>query len=602
MLSISSLLSAQSITNANFYTVAHNNGANNVLYKLDAQTNQWAEVGVTNTNSIKAMAANPINNTIYAVDKDTFGTINATTGLFTPIGIIGQANGDIGEVNLNNIEGLTYDLVNNVAIAIHRIESGGICDPTPNSSDLLFKIDVLTGKFVPNAMQGENGDLADYGVVMQTAINTTAIENCSTAVLSDINDIAYNAYTNELYAIQNQEFTGVISILNKVDASVEAVIYNYENADLLGLTFNSLGELFATTGAHAINETANGLKYIDLQNQQTANLPPINVSAINFDFTSLICIMPSNDLALSLTTNFNTANSISIGEEVSFLVNVYNQGELINNNIIISNYIPEGLLLNDVNWTKVPGTNIAEYQFNEVLTPSTNFTVPINFIVDATFTGSEIVNSAEITTSNNDNITDFNGDPLPLSDVDSTPDDINNELLNGGIVVDDAIDGAGPSKNEDEDDHDIATITLIPPVTENLLLKTATSPATCNRAGAAQISILANGVAPFSYKWLNQFDTVIREETNSNFVHVVIGLPADIYNLIVSDATGKVNESLITIPQLSSNNGNLNCEITCPKNLATPNDLLHGVFQAEGTIEINGEITGFEDTEFRICD
>jgi len=53
---------------------------------------------------------------------------------------------------------------------------------------------------------------------------------------------------------------------------------------------------------------------------------------------------------------------------------------------------------------------------------------------------------------------------------------------------------------------------------------------------------------------------------------------------------------------MATNSGNLNCDNTCPEYLSTPNELLNGVFQAEDAIEINGEVNGSQNTEFRICE
>jgi len=166
VLLISFQISAQLSSYSTCYTVAHNNGVNNVLFKFNPQTAQWAEIGLTGTNNIKAIATDPINNIIYAVDGEIFGTIDPQSGLFSAIGSIGTANGDYGAIVLNDIEGLTFDPINKIIYASHRIDSGDLCSPTiPNSLDLLFQIDVLTGKFIANAMLDSNGNFSDYAVI-----------------------------------------------------------------------------------------------------------------------------------------------------------------------------------------------------------------------------------------------------------------------------------------------------------------------------------------------------------------------------------------------------------------------------------------------------
>ena len=449
-------LKAQVFGDLTCYTIAHNNGNANVLFQFSGATSQWTEIGFTGTNNITAIATDQINNIIYAIDGGTFGKINLSTGTFNPIGVIGQASGDFGTIELNNIKGATFDPANEILYATHSIESGELCNPIINSNDLLFQIDVNTGQFINGAMLNSSGSPVDYALIPPSFKST--IGGCANEVLYDVNDIAFNPYTGELHAIQSQKIFGEISIINPVNASIEYVTYDLQNMDLIGLTFSALGNLFGTTGNNALNKPANCFKYIDLQNQQTVNLPFPDPSGNNFDFSALGCLAAYNDLALKLIVDPNTAMPISLGGAVTFLVEIYNQGELDNTDIYISNYIPNGLVLNDPLWTLIPGTNIAEYNFTNQLAKGDNITIPINFTVDANFTGSTIINSAEITASYNTNITDINGNPLPLVDIDSTPNDTNDEVTNGSIIVDDNINGGGPNLNEDEDDHDIATI------------------------------------------------------------------------------------------------------------------------------------------------
>jgi len=440
------------------YVVAHNNGNANILFEFDPITSQWIEVGLTGTNNIKAIAADQTINKLYAVDKDRFGVINPNSGLFTQYGVLGQANGDVGLVNLDNIYGLTFDPTKQEIYATHRVESGDLCNPITNSNDLLFKIDITTGKFKPQAMMDSNGNPADYAVIKEIPVETI-VNGCGIdGTLNDVNDIAYNAYTGELYAIQNQEFVGAISIINKLNASVEQIVHNLEDNDLVGLAFNSLGELFGTSGSNAANEPTNCLKYIDLHNQLTINFSFPDKSGTNFDFRALDSFTPYNDLALKLTIDPNTPDPFRPDSKVTFLITLYNQGELHNDSISIVNYIPNGLLLNDVDWTLIPGSNNAIYHFKDGLAIGEEATIPISFISDANFPGDSIINCAEISASFNKEIADIIGYLLPMSDIDSSPDDTNNEVLNGDIIIDNAINQGGPYKNEDEDDHDIATI------------------------------------------------------------------------------------------------------------------------------------------------
>lgn len=592
------------------YAVAHNNGNANVLYQFNGTTNEWTEIGLTGTNNIKAIATDAINNVIYAVDGGTFGEINAESGLFISIGAIGSTLAQNGtynyeEINLDNIHGLTFDPINKVMYATHRVESGDLCGTVIlNSNDFLFQIDILTGKLKPGAMQDYAGNPLD-NVIMRDILDSTYKWSCTGGLTLpralDINDIAYNIYTGELYAIQHYGYGGGFAIFNPVDAYGEAILLEYHGTDFIGLAFNATGELFGTTGINAVNSPVNGLKYINTESYLTVELPPIDPSGTNFDFRGIDYFTAYNDLALSITIDPEKPNPIIPNDDLAFLITVYNQGKIDNTNINIVNYIPEGLLLNDPNWEMLPGTNKAIYEFEGLLTPLGKVTIPINFSVDINFAAEEIVNTAEITASFNNNITDVNDKPLRLPDIDSWPDDRNKEHIYGSIVLEDEIDQAGPKANEDEDDHDIATINLND-IVENLSLLTTVTPASCNSFGAAEINIFDNSTPPYKHKWQNDLDTIVYLGTTNSATHQVTGLQPDIYNVRVYDASGRLSVFTVEIPLLASNSGNLNCNNNCPGCLITPNSLLYGVFQAEEELEILGFVDGSKDAEFRICE
>jgi len=446
-------LKAQVSSNFTAYTVAHNNGDNNVLFEFKEQSNLWTEIGPTGTNNIKAIATDPINKIIYAVNGDTFGQINSQTGMFSPTGIIGQASGDYGTVILNNIEGLTFDLTNKIMYATHRIESGENCNNIPNSNDLLFQINIVTGQVIVDTMLDSKGEPADYSVIGE--IIATSDFYC---LAYDVNDIAYNIYTGDLYALQNNDTDFGVTIINQIDGTVESYIYDLLSDDIVGLGFNSFGELFGTTGLNAPTSLENSFNFIDLTNQTHTELSNPDATGTNFGFESLDFFGAFNDLALKLTSPATTLAPVSGGDEVVFTITVYNQGQIENNDISINNYIPDGLILNDPTWTLIPGTTIANYVYTQTLAPGSEITISIKFTVDNNFTGNEIKNCASIAASFSPSVTDNNGNFISLSDFDSYPSDYNDELNGRGIVVDDEINQGGYYANEDEDDHDIAII------------------------------------------------------------------------------------------------------------------------------------------------
>lgn len=620
------------------YAVASNNLGPNVLFEYDQESESWAILGEIGPvgGTINAIATDPINNIIYAYDNGNkvLGIIdvNATNStFFTPINTanigngVGTANGDYGPVALNYIKGLTYDPVNMVLYGIHYINSGDYCNPIANTNDLLFKIDVSTGSFIPGAMSDASGVPTDYALIEEAIIGPTKLSgepldditihhkknssciDCTTraALGYDVNDIAYNPYTGELFAAQHHKSSicsPIISILNQVDGSVETyVIDPGDQGDMAGLGFDNFGVLYGTSTNNTVAGYQNTFTKIDLQDQTLQVLPFPDPTGTYFNFEAFDCLTAFNDLALKQVLNPSFTNPIYRGDTVIFNITVYNQGDFDNTDILITNYIPTGLTLVDYNWQAVPGTNTAEAIIPGPLLKGSFITIPITFTVNPTYSGVTINNYAEITSSFNQNVT-YNGDPIPLPDIDSEPDANNNEIVYGNLLIDNEINQGGPNANEDEDDHDIASITVTG-FAGNLLLSTTIKPATCNSLGKTEISLIEEGTPPYTHKWLGPFGSLIHLETNNNTTHTINDLLPGIYYVIVSDAADKISAFVLTVPLLASNSGNLNCTTSiCPKYLETPSDSLFGIFEAEETIEINGFVNGTQNAEFRICD
>lgn len=154
---------------------------------------------------------------------------------------------------------------------------------------------------------------------------------------------------------------------------------------------------------------------------------------------------PRFDLALRKKLTDGQPLNVKAGDIVSFTIEVFNQGNIDATNVVITDYIPADLTLNDANWTAPVGGK-------------TTFTIPslaagaseeieIIFSVDAS-PGTTIINKAEISSATGG------------TDIDSTPDatDGNQPGETGNQLVNDAIDQNGTTGG-DEDDHDLATLT-----------------------------------------------------------------------------------------------------------------------------------------------
>ncbi len=158
---------------------------------------------------------------------------------------------------------------------------------------------------------------------------------------------------------------------------------------------------------------------------------------------------PPFDLALRKKLATGQESTVNAGDNVTFTIEVFNQGEVAAYNINVTDYIPTGLILNDAAWAQ-SGTRAVLNTPIPYLAVGTSTTRNITFTVSPTFTGTSITNIAEIRNADNDT---NSANPLP-TDADSYAD------TNPGndIMTNDVINGA----NGDEDDHDPATITVNP--------------------------------------------------------------------------------------------------------------------------------------------
>lgn len=190
------------------------------------------------------------------------------------------------------------------------------------------------------------------------------------------------------------------------------------------------------------------------------------------------------DLALTKVIN-TTATSFPVypGDDITYTINVINQGTLPAANIEVTDYTPTGLTLNDSDWT-LNGTN-AVTTIAGPIAPGTTTSVDITFTIDSNFTGDSFTNRSEISDDDSEQYgtTDPDSDPDGDGSNDTYGDD-NQEDGNGGNkdtdgdgipdiydtdddgdgildVDDDDDDGDGIPDSEDndndEDDHDPAT-------------------------------------------------------------------------------------------------------------------------------------------------
>ena len=171
---------------------------------------------------------------------------------------------------------------------------------------------------------------------------------------------------------------------------------------------------------------------------------------------------PIYDLALTKQIKAPVKHAYALGDELTFVITVHNQGELVARNIEVTDYLPEGLILKDTRWTFDPQTRKATYQIpGELAVNGSNSSraIDMTVVIDGDFKGSKILNKAEIT---RDNASDYG-----TVDKDSTPDqDPTNDCFSESFLhrtSGNGKTGGVCTEATDEDDHDGDIITIAKP-------------------------------------------------------------------------------------------------------------------------------------------
>ena len=214
-----------------------------------------SQTGNTGVYNIEAVAFQPKSVVLYAADGGQLGRMNLKTGRFTPVGQgLGSARGSLNgsatlsNVNLNDVDSLSFNPLTYDLFGVHRRDG----------KDLLFRIDVATGRFVPNAFPDRfhSGQFVDF-------VEVDAIDS-----LDDVDDIAFNPITGVLYGIINEgsDTVSKLAVIDAVSGDI-TVIGDFADSggnmvqDVEGLSFFNDGDLYASTGKSG--PTTNGLYRVD---------------------------------------------------------------------------------------------------------------------------------------------------------------------------------------------------------------------------------------------------------------------------------------------------------------------------------------------------
>jgi len=261
------------------YAISHNNGNVNVLFKYQVGTATWDSIAITGAYKIKSLALDPLKEVIYVCNGALFGIIEPSTGAFTSVGLVGLAqNGVYGQQLFDDVVGLTYDNENNILYGVERMLTSN-----KNQNDILFKIDPATGKYIPNSFMDEMGNPIDYVRIDHVRDGTEE------ETILDVEDIALNPITGELFATHDQGSPGKITILNPETGDFIQVLNEVNPADISGLTFTNSGYLYGTTTANSDYGSYEGITLIDYLYGSNNFFVSVDPSNRNFDFQAVDC-------------------------------------------------------------------------------------------------------------------------------------------------------------------------------------------------------------------------------------------------------------------------------------------------------------------------
>lgn len=257
----------------------------------------FTNIGTAGAGDIETMTMDGDCNTIHAIDGFVYGTVSLTTGVFTAVHTLTSMEANGVTENISDVDGLAIDDNTGYLWAIERKVPG---------HDLLFQINPETGQVVEDIF-GANTDYVEL-----------------TGSLSDIDDIAFNPCTGELFGVSTvSSSTTDNDQIVKINTTTGAltVVATLDNCDIEGLTFNDNCELYGSTGfIDCISP--NSIFKIDVAND-TSYL--ITAYSGGNDIEAVVCCVTA---PIPQCDNFTSAGTIGydelvcIGDDVSLIQNV----------------------------------------------------------------------------------------------------------------------------------------------------------------------------------------------------------------------------------------------------------------------------------------
>jgi uncharacterized repeat protein (TIGR01451 family) len=305
--------------------------------------------------------------------------------------------------------------------------------PSVNSYRICYG-DTIT--LVANCETGNVKWYSDDMMTMQVTSLTFAPEETHTYYAVCVIDECVSEPTESLVTVTPDYPAPVLSANPEevIKGSTSVLSGTCQVGDLVWYKDMALSEVLGNAGTLVVSPQTTTTYYAACEVDDCKKISEITVKVKDSIF----------DLALRKTIKGGAKNPVVYpGGNITFEIAVFNQGNLGASNIVITDYIPEGLILSDSAWTmNGAGKAVASI---DTLAVGDSLVKEITFTIAADFKG-KAVNFAEISAAEGG------------EDVDSTPDDNPN---NDGTPKDDRIDENGKHVDgEDEDDHDFEEITV----------------------------------------------------------------------------------------------------------------------------------------------
>lgn len=231
------------------------------LNDIDPNTNE-AIIGDLDVADVEALALDPFSLELYAANGGQLGIVDGdAAGFVARPNNMGVGNGSDGPVVFNDADGLSFSLDGRILYASIR---------RPNDADVLVAVDPITGAHRENFFGGD-----DYVVLSETA------------GLGDIDDIAVDPVTGIMYAIANGA-GGQDDHLVRVDreTGLTTDIGPTGPTDVEGLAFDTIGNLYATTG-----NTTDGVVGVYSVNTATGALTNVRPLDDSDDYEGIACLV-----------------------------------------------------------------------------------------------------------------------------------------------------------------------------------------------------------------------------------------------------------------------------------------------------------------------